>query len=152
MKHFYLLLFVLLLISCDKKKKPDSSNPKPVAVEVTDEGKVLAIDSTYLSKKNDSILVAFYQANDNKTFWLAFNCRESLLTVLKNVEEEGLNSKDFDLKKIGKLEKSIPTLSDKELIDFDFLLTQNLKKYVEKEKSLIRIIETMEKKENLKEL
>ncbi|WP_321539403.1 L,D-transpeptidase scaffold domain-containing protein [Flavobacterium piscinae] len=84
-----------------RKKKPDSSNPKPVAVEVTDEGKVLAIDSTYLSKKNDSILVAFYQANDNKTFWLAFNCRESLLTVLKNVEEEGLNPKDFDLKKSG---------------------------------------------------
>ena len=132
MKHLYPLFFVLLLISCDKKKKPDSFGSKPPAVEVTDEGKVLAIDSTYLSKKNDSILVAFYQSNENRTFWLAFNCRESLLSVLKNVEEEGLNPKDFDLKKIGKLEKSIPNLSDKELIDYDVLLTKNLKKYVEK--------------------
>lgn len=131
MKHFYLLFFVLVLISCNKKKNPDTTK-KPLPVEITDEGKVLAIDSTFISKTNDSIVVTFYQSNENRTFWLAFNCRESLLTILNSVEEEGLNSKDFDLKKIAKLEKSIQSLSDKELVDYDVLLTQNLKKYVEK--------------------
>lgn len=131
MKHLYLLFFVLLLISCDKKKNPDSTK-KPLPVEITDEGKVLEIDSTYISKTKDSIVTAFYQSNENRTFWLAFNCRESLLTILNSVEEEGLNSKDFDLKKIAKFEKSVQSLSDKELVEYDLMLTQNLKKYVEK--------------------
>ncbi len=131
MKHFYLLFFVLVLISCNKKKNPDSTK-KALPVEITDEGKVLGIDSTFISKTKDSIVSAFYQSNENRTFWLAFNCRESLLTILNSVEEEGLNSKDFDLKKIGKLEKSIQSLSDKELVEYDLILTQNLKKYVEK--------------------
>jgi L,D-transpeptidase YcbB len=132
MKHFYLLFFVLLLISCDKKKTPKSYSQNIPIVDVTTEGKVLAIDSNYLSKTNDSILKAFYRANGNKTFWLAFNCRESLLTVLTTLEEEGLNPKDFDLKKIGKFEKSISLLSDKELVEYDLILTKNLKKYIEK--------------------
>lgn len=132
MKQLYFFFLVLLLVSCDKKKKTDTSIQNLQAVEITEEGKVLAIDSTYLAKTNDSIVKVFYQANENRTFWLAFNCRESLLNLLNSVEEEGLNLDDFDIKRLGKLEKSIPTLSDKELIDFDVLLTRNLKKYIEK--------------------
>lgn len=132
MKQIYLLFVVVFVLSCNEKKKiAQTTNPLP-PIEITDEGKVLAIDSTKIQSIKDSIVIAFYQANQNRTFWMAFNCRASLLTVLNNVEDEGLNPKDFDLKKINKNEKSITKLSDKELIDYDILLTQNLKKFISK--------------------
>lgn len=131
MKQLYLLFFVLLLIACNKKKILDSNKNLPL-VEITDEGKVLVIDSTFISKANDSIIATFYELNENRTFWLACYNRESLITILNSVEKEGLNSEDFDLKRIIKLEKSIATLSNIELIDYDVLLTKNLKKYIEK--------------------
>lgn len=132
MKKIYLLLLVILLFSCTEQKKINTVAQKLPPLEITDEGKILAIDSTRLISTKDSIIIAFYEANQNRTFWLAFNCRESLLNLINNVEEEGLNPKDFEIKKINKLEKTILYLSDKELIDYDLLLTQNLKKFIVK--------------------
>lgn len=132
MKQFYLFLLVVFVLSCTEQKKTDKSLKPLPPIEITDEGKVLAIDSTQILSIKDSIVIAFYQANQNRTFWMAFNCRESLLNVLNNVEDEGLNPKDFDLKKINKNEKSIAKLSEKELIDYDILLTKNLKKFISK--------------------
>lgn len=121
-----------MTFSCTQKKKSGKIAQKLPSIEITDEGKVLAIDSTQILSIKDSIVIAFYQANQNRTFWMAFNCRTSLINVLNNVEDEGLNPKDFDLKKINTNEKSIAKLSDKELIDYDILLTKNLKKFISK--------------------
>lgn len=132
MKKIFLLFIAFVFISCEKvKNKKTDKNTTPI-VTLTKEGKILAIDSTVLQKSKDSAVIAFYHSNNYKTFWLAFNCRESLIHELKNVEDEGLNRADFDLKKIIKLESEINTLSDKSLIEYDILLTENLSRYIKK--------------------
>lgn len=132
MKKNFLLFLALVLISCNDGKNKKIDEDTTPTVTLTKEGKILAIDSTVLHKSKDSTVIDFYHSNNNKTFWLAFNCRESLIDELKNVEDEGLNRADFDLKKIIKFENTIGALSDKALIEYDILLTENLSKYVKK--------------------
>lgn len=131
MKHYYAFILLFLFISC-KKESIKKTDPIPTTVIQTDEGKILSIDSTNFQKNRDSSIVKFYQANENKTFWMDFNCRESLLTLFSKAAEEGLNPNDFDLKKLKKLEQSIRQLNNEELITYDFLLTENLNKYIHK--------------------
>lgn len=128
MKNYYVFFLLFLVISC--KKEPKES--LPTAVTVTEEGKILSIDAELFSKDIDSTIIKFYQNNQNKTFWMAFNCRESLISLFKNAEEEGLNPTDFEIKKIDKLEQSAGNLSNKELINYDLLLTENLNQYIHK--------------------
>lgn len=101
-------------------------------VTLTNEGKIITIDSVLISQIKDSLVKSFYFGNNYQTVWLDSNCRESLIQELLNVEFEGLNPNDFDLKKIKILEKNFDTLSDKELVDYDILLTENLNRYNQK--------------------
>ncbi|MFN3756296.1 MAG: murein L,D-transpeptidase [Flavobacterium sp.] len=125
---FYSLLLLCVFYSC--KETPTSISDILPEILITEEGKVLPLDSTTIATLKDSLLIEFYQKNDAKTHWVAFNCREDLLNLLNAVEDEGLNPKDFDLKPLNALEKKLPKLSDKELIEYDFLLTQNLLKLI----------------------
>ena len=61
-----------------------------------------------------------------------FNCRESLLYLFKNAEEEGLNPTDFEYKKLKQYEQSLQKLTNQELVTYDFLLTENLNRYIYK--------------------
>jgi len=129
MKHFYAFIFLVLIISCKNEPLKNTDLP-PTAVIHTDEGKILSIDTLLFQKDFDSSVVKFYQANQYKTFWMDFNCRESIISLFTKVEEEGLNPSDFDTKKILQIEKSIASLTNQELINYDFLLTNNLNRYI----------------------
>lgn len=131
MKHFYAFIFLVLIISCKKEPLKNSDSTATTVIN-TDEGKILSIDTLLFQKDYDSTVVKFYQANHYKTFWMDFNCRKSIISLFTKVEEEGLNSSDFDTKKILKLEKSVAALTNKELINYDFLLTNNLNRYIHK--------------------
>jgi murein L,D-transpeptidase YcbB/YkuD len=131
MKHFYAFIFLILIISCKKETLKNTDLP-PNAVIHTEEGKILSIDTLLFQNDFDPTVIKFYQANQYKTFWMDFNCRESIISLLNNVEEEGLNPSDFDTKKILQIEKSIASLTNQELINYDFLLTNNLKRYIHK--------------------
>ncbi|PKP24279.1 MAG: peptidoglycan-binding protein [Bacteroidetes bacterium HGW-Bacteroidetes-2] len=125
-----ILLILLLIASC--KNNPDIEIVPEVTIEETEAGKIIPLDSTSIAILNDSLAIKFYKANDNKTFWISDYSRDKLLTIFKTVEEEGLFKKDFDIEKILIAEDSIKNLSDRDLIAYDYLLTQNLIKYLHK--------------------
>lgn len=121
----------MLLISCEEKVQP----PKVVLlpkIEITEAGKIIPIDSAKISKIKDSNVVAFYQANQNKTFWLTDSNRKNITALFNNLEQDGLFPKDFDLKKIENSDDNFENLTDSKLIDYDILLTENLSHYVQK--------------------
>lgn len=132
MKYTCILLVLISFLSCQQEKKKTVAQAPIPKVTLTTEGKIITIDSVLISQIKDSLVQSFYFKNQNQTAWLDYNCRESLIQELQNAAWEGLNPKDFDLKKIGKLEKAIGTLSDKELVAYDILLTENLNRYNQK--------------------
>ena len=132
MKNIFIFLLLISLFSCQEEKKKNTVSTTPPVVTITDEGKIISIDSVLVSQIKDSLVQAFYQANTYQTAWLDSNCRVSLIQELQNAAAEGLNPNDFDLKKINQLEKSIATLSDNQLIDYDILLVENLHRYNQK--------------------
>jgi len=129
-KSILILLVILTIISC--KKKPDIEIVKEVKIEVSESGKIIPLDSTSIAILNDSLAIKFYAANDNRTFWISDYSRDNLLNTFKNAEKEGVSTTYFDLTTIQNKEDSIKQLSDKALISYDYLLTQNLIKYIHK--------------------
>lgn len=122
-----ILFGLLCLVACSScKETPAVLTEILPEILITEEGKVLPLDSLSIATLKDSLLIEFYQKNDAKTYWIAFNCREDILKLLNAVEEEGLNPKDFDLKQINESETNIRKLNDEELIQYDFLITRNL--------------------------
>ncbi len=124
------ILMLLLLISC-KEKVPSKVVLIP-EIEITEAGKIIPIDSLKIGRIKDSSVIAFYQANQNKTFWIIDPSRKKIVALFNNVQEEGLFSKDFDVKKIQDSEENLSNLSNSELADYDILLTENLSRYVQK--------------------
>ncbi len=131
-KSIFLLILICTLTILSCKKKPEIEIVKEVKIEETEAGKIIPLDSTSRAILNDSLAIKFYAANDNRTFWISNYSRDNLLNTLKNAEKEGLNTADFDLQKIQNKEDSIKLLSDSALISYDYLLTQNLIKYIHK--------------------
>ncbi|MCR9182804.1 MAG: L,D-transpeptidase family protein [Flavobacteriaceae bacterium] len=132
-KLLFVFCFTLFFISCKEK------------VEVTPEIKVeepylgpknkisaVSIDSISLEIISDTIIQSFYKKNQLKTFWVSDQLRTNLLNTLSDVEGEGLFKKHFDIDSIQKKETLIESLTDKELISYDVLLTENLLRYIQK--------------------
>ncbi len=131
-KNYFFLLLVLTAISCKKNDNLSLRVQPDEAKLSTNENSTRAIDSVALSKRNDSLLYAFYQKNKFQTFWVNSPCRENLLHLFQNAENDGINPNDFDLKKLLKTEKSVQSLSQKEGTAYDILLTTNLIRFVKK--------------------
>lgn len=130
MKAISLFLTLFILISCEQKVQPKIvQHPKIV---ITKAGKIITIDSVIIAKIKDSSVIAFYQANQNNTFWLIDSTRKNITALFDNLEQDGLFPKDFDLKNIENSEDNFENLSDSKLIDYDILLTENLSRYVQK--------------------
>jgi murein L,D-transpeptidase YcbB/YkuD len=93
--------------------------------------KIVEIDTALLQPFNSKLLHAFYKSNGNKTAWMHVDAtRKFLLATLKSCAEDGLDPKEYDLKKLQDYETEFELLSDRELIDYDILLTLKLQKYV----------------------
>jgi murein L,D-transpeptidase YcbB/YkuD len=130
MKILYAFLIMILILSCEEKK-----TPKPIIIqkiEVVENVKIIPIDSTKIESLKDSSLIAFYYGAKNNTFWLENENREKLISLIKSADTEGLFLKDFDIEKIIASEKNIQNLSNSALISYDFLLTKNLYRYLQK--------------------
>ena len=131
MKKYYVFIFLYLLMSC-KKEEVIAKDSHSNVVTISEEGKIIPIENELFENETDSTIIKFYQKNQNKTFWMDFNCRESLLYLFKNAEEEGLNPTDFEYKKLKQYEQSLQKLTNQELVTYDFLLTENLNRYIYK--------------------
>ncbi|WNM19212.1 L,D-transpeptidase family protein [Flavobacterium capsici] len=131
MKYLLLFIFFSLVISC--KKETEKTIPKKIEIverEKPYEGKIIKIDSTLYVKFENQDLEFFYKSYNNETVWQSTELRTFVLNEFKNAENEGLFSKDYNYSKLAKLEKKINKLSDKELVDYDLLLTLNFQKYI----------------------
>ncbi|OGS74486.1 MAG: hypothetical protein A3F91_01680 [Flavobacteria bacterium RIFCSPLOWO2_12_FULL_35_11] len=131
MKAIFLCLVLFILISCKEKVQPPQVVLLP-KIKITEAGKIIPIDSAKIAKIKDSSVIAFYQANQNNTFWLIDSNRKNITALFDNLEQDGLFPKDFDLKKIENSEDNFENLTDPKLIDYDILLTENLSRYVQK--------------------
>jgi len=131
MKLISLFLALFIFISCKEKVQPPKIVQLP-KIEITEAGKIIPIDSARITKIKDSSVIAFYNTNQNKTFWLTEYNRKNITALFINIEQDGLFPKDFDLKKIENSEENFENLTDEKLIDYDILLTENLSRYVQK--------------------
>jgi murein L,D-transpeptidase YcbB/YkuD len=130
MKIFIVFFIFIFFTSCEEKAPPKVVLiPK---IEITVKGKIIPIDSARITKIKDSSVIAFYNANQNKTFWVANSSRNNVISLLNNLAQEGISYKDFNLKKIENSEGNIAKLTDAALVDYDILLTENLSLYVKK--------------------
>jgi murein L,D-transpeptidase YcbB/YkuD len=132
MKQLLLLILIVFMVSC-KDETVKKTPPKKVDVIKRDkpyEGKIIKIDTSLYAKFESKVLVDFYAKYNHETVWQSTEFRKIVLSEFKNAENEGLFPDDYRFEKLNKLETKINKLSDKELVDYDLLLTYNLQKYI----------------------
>ncbi len=128
-KYLSALIIIILLISC-KKDKEVTIIEKIKVREKPFEGKIIVIDSTLYTNYNSKDLQVFYKNFNNETVWQSSKLRTFVLNEFANAENEGLFSKDYHAAKLVALEHTVTKLSDKELVEYDLLLTVNFQKYI----------------------
>lgn len=132
---FCAVLFLISFFSCKDKEGstdiPKMEIPEEILFDIQKKS-FFQVDSTMAESISDSLVRFFYETNNYKTYWNAPENRNTLLKALESVEEDGLFKADFDVDTLQKLENQIGILSKKEHIRFDFLLTENLLRYLKK--------------------
>jgi L,D-transpeptidase YcbB len=118
-KKVVFILVIISLISCKKES----------LLSFTTQRKEILPEITFEEIK-DSQLFPFYKNNNFQLFWKDSLVRNQMLNVIKNIENEGMFLNDFDLNSLEKFEKNIKKSTKKDSLDFDLLLTKNLKKYI----------------------
>ncbi len=127
------LLFTFLLIPCICFSSENIISNKLILTlrNITFEEKTLPVDSLLIKSFDNNLLTTFYKQNQYNTIWLKSNSiRQTLIQSLITCEDDGLDPKEYEVKKLDKLNKKIVQLSDNELINFDILLTLKLQKYI----------------------
>lgn len=133
MRILFLSIVGLFFLGCKKEipvKDFAQQKPKTIVRKIPKNGKILSIDTTLYGKFESPVLVDFYAKFNNETVWQSEDDRKIILNEFSNAENEGLNPDDYRIKKLLAFEKRFQELSDKELIDYDLLLTYNLQKYI----------------------
>ncbi len=132
MNKFYILLLLLGVFNCKKEttKKEAIAIPPTPATVIQPEGKALPVDSLLLIPFNSKTLKEFYKASGYRTVWQSKQKRKFILKQLLDSEDEGLHPDDYKANQLQKYEREITLLNDKEIVNYDILLTRNLQKYI----------------------
>ncbi|MBC7439955.1 MAG: peptidoglycan-binding protein, partial [Flavobacterium sp.] len=131
-----ILTIIVLLVSCKKEipaKKtiqPNQTTTNNYKPRTTTEGKIIKFDSAKVVSLNNKSLLAFYNSYHFETVWQIAKKRNVFLNAINNCSFEGLNPNDYSLNKLMKFENSFAKLSDKELVEYDLLLTKSFQKYI----------------------
>ena len=129
MLKYYALLFLCFLIGC-KKEQPVAPLPKKNKMEYKREPKSIAFDSVVLVEKKNERLLHFYRTHGFGTVWNSPKIRKTIIEALSESVSEGLRAEDYKVPTFEKLESKVNALSDKQIIDYDILLTTSLQKYL----------------------
>jgi|SRR6218665_1958303 len=129
MLKYYVLFLLCLCLSC-KKEQPSTPVVKSKKIEYKREPKSIGIDSMLLVKTENERLLHFYRTHGFGTIWNFPKARKTIIGLLSEAEAEGLNVKDYNLQKLQNLEAKTNTQSDKQMIDYDILMTLSLQKYL----------------------
>ena len=133
MNKFFILLLLLGILSCKKeepKKKATPIVPSAPRTVIRPEGKALPVDSLLLIPFNSETLKDFYKSSGYRTVWQSKKNRKTILKQLLESEKEGLNPDDYKVNKLQKYERKFVLLNDKDVVNYDILLTRNLQKYI----------------------
>jgi murein L,D-transpeptidase YcbB/YkuD len=120
LKQFFVIFSLFLLISCKKESFLSiiNSEKKEILPEISFE------------EIKDSQLFPFYEKNNFQLFWKDSLLRNQMINLIKNIENEGLFLKDFDLISLEKMENKIKQFKKVDSVNYDILLTKNLKNYI----------------------
>lgn len=128
-KYYSSIILILLFSACAEKKAIVSQTNKSLLnQEFKTETPTGSIDSVALLKNKP--LYSFYKLNGFCSVWNTPEKRKTAAEAIANAEKEGLNPEDYQLSKILANEKRIDSLSEKEITDYDLLLTASLEKYI----------------------
>ena len=123
-------LALILLLSC--KKNTVATAYKGFSVfGMTFFKDRLKIDSVLISNLNNQNITSFYTKFNFETVWIDKSQRNFILNEFRNSELEGLQPNDYHLAELQILENQFDTLSTKQLVEYDLLLTQNAQSYIE---------------------
>jgi murein L,D-transpeptidase YcbB/YkuD len=126
MKKISPILLLLLLFSCKKEEKMVPFENK-VIKDTIHNVLIRPIARELLEDTSDSIELYYQKFNDHEIWYLDEN-RKDLLHEIKFCYQEGLLPEDYSLKRLEAFEKKRNTLSDKQLAEYDILLTQSFEK------------------------
>jgi murein L,D-transpeptidase YcbB/YkuD len=130
MKHIYIILICsIVLVSCSKSKKEADSNASIFGGISLFESNEITIDSTLIASYKDTDLSRIYKEFDSETIWNEDNLRKSALDILANTDKDGLPSRIYSAQILEDLNKSYSSLSDSSKVNFDLLLTLNVKTF-----------------------
>jgi len=131
MKKLYFLIVICIVVGCKKDSpKPIPAAPKKApAIILTDERKV-NIDTALIGSYKSETLKQFYISSENQTVWGNLQKRKYVLSQIGNSSELGLDPEDYKASQLKKYETKISQLSDKDLANYDILLTYNFEKYL----------------------
>ena len=121
------ILNFIVVTSCSKEKNVTQNYiiEKNVSIKDTINNVIInPIPFLALENENDSIK-KIYKTFNNYEIWYIDENRKDLLTEIKNCYKEGLQPEDYQYKKLQLLEEKRKTLSVKELVSYDVLLTKN---------------------------
>jgi len=128
-KHYFSILIILVFSACAEKKSVVSkTNQSSLNQNFTTEIPSGTIDSVALQKNKP--LYSFYKLNSFCSVWNTPEKRKTAAEAIANAENEGLNPEDYQLSKILANEKKVDSLSEKEITEYDLLLTTSLEKYL----------------------
>lgn len=88
------------------------------------------IDTLQIKTYKSKLLMKFYENHSFKTIWNDSNKRNNALKIITNSKTKGLEPEDYFAGLLQIKEKYIKQFSDKELIEYDLLLTHGLQKYI----------------------
>ncbi len=124
MKNITLVVTVLLFISCKKETFAQTTDSTAVF------SSAISIDTTTIKHYKSKLLSDFYDSKNNQTIWNFIEKRKSALNFLASAEKNGLNPDDYFSGILEIKEKYINQLSEKELIEYDLMITHGLQKYI----------------------
>lgn len=122
MKKITIFLLLLNLYAC--KKETFAQTTDSIFSAKT------SIDTAFVAKYKSKSLSAFYALRDNHTLWHIEAKRLAAMKVLAAAASKGLDPEDYSFGILELKEKYIKNLTEKEIIDFDVLLSNALLKYV----------------------
>jgi L,D-transpeptidase YcbB len=124
MNKFFVLLLIFNIFSCEKEVTKKEVNPTSIPAIQTKE-KAAAVDSVSPNSGKSEITTGF-----NKAVWQSKKNRRIVLENLDKSYEEGLDPADYNVAKLWKYEKKIAALNDREIENYDVLLTNSFQKYI----------------------
>jgi L,D-transpeptidase YcbB len=114
------ILIFAFTISCKKQKEDNSIIIEEIAVIETP----ISIDSIVVKNYHPRTF-EFYKANNFNSIWYNKTNRDDYFTFLQNVDEDGLNPKEYWYPLIQKKINSYDSLNPSEISDLDALLTKS---------------------------